>query len=106
MKVMRKSELVSHLAAKAGIRKKAVATVLDELQTLASGKSNGRSQVATPGLAKAVKLYRNPREGRDKGRDTGTGEIVKIETKPRPKFRRAATSDEVFAALAKAFSFQ
>jgi nucleoid DNA-binding protein len=99
---MTKSQVVSHLAAKAGIKKKAAKTVLDELATLATQMPQGRNnQLVTPGIAKTVKVYRNPRTGRN----SRNGEPIKIETNRRVNFRRAsADSDEVFANLAKAFS--
>ena len=101
MKAMSKSQVVSHLAAKAGIKRRAAATVLDELATLAIQETKGRGRFVIPGLAKAVKANRKARVRRD----PRTGEPVKIATKPAVKFRRAsATSDEVFANLARAFS--
>ena len=62
-------------------------------------KNGGRP--LTPSQAKAAKVYRNPRTHHvaRPGKDVGTS------VKRTMKFRRAsATSDEVFTALAKAFS--
>ena len=100
-KVMTKSQVVSHLASKAGIRKKAAAAVLEELAALATKECKSSGQFVIPGLAKAVKVNRRARMGRN----PQTGGPIKIPAKATIKFRRAsAKSDEVFGTLAKAFS--
>ncbi|HXX22840.1 MAG TPA: HU family DNA-binding protein [Terriglobia bacterium] len=98
MKAISKSQVVSHLAAKAGMRKRAAPTVSGKLATLATKEHKGPRVFV---VGKAAKVYRNPHTGRA----PRTGKAVEIAAKPTVKFRRAsANSDEVFATLAKAFS--
>ena len=61
-KVMTKSQVVSHLAEKAGIQKKAAAGVLEELVALATKEAKASGQFVIPGLGKAVKA--NPESAR------------------------------------------
>ena len=100
-KSMTKSQIVSHLSSKAGIRKEAATAVLEELAALATKECKSSGQFVIPGLGKAVKAGRRARMGRN----PQTGEPVKISAKSVIRFRRAsANSDEVFGTLAKAFS--
>ncbi|MGD1102991.1 MAG: HU family DNA-binding protein, partial [Terriglobia bacterium] len=48
-KVMTKSQVVSHLAEKAGIQKKAVAGILEELVALATKEAKASGQFVIPG---------------------------------------------------------
>jgi DNA-binding protein HU-beta len=64
-KVMTKSQVVSHLAEKAGIQKKAAAAVLEELAALATKEAKASGQFVIPGLGKAVKANRKARMGRN-----------------------------------------
>ena len=54
-KVLTKSQVVSHLAEKAGIQKKAAAGILEELVALATKETKSSGQFVVPGLGKAVK---------------------------------------------------
>ena len=84
-KAMTKSQIVSHLAVKAGIQKKAAATVLEEIASLATKQSKSSGQFVIPGLGKAVKASRKARMGRN----PQTGEAIKIPAKTVVKFRLA-----------------
>ena len=84
-KGMTKSQIVSHLAEKAGIQKKAAAAVLEEIATLATKECKSSGQFVIPGLGKAVKANRKARMGRN----PQTGEAIKIPAKTVVKFRVA-----------------
>lgn len=84
-KVMTKSQVVAHLAEKAGIQKKAAAGVLEELVALATKEAKSTGQFVVPGLGKAVKANRKARVGRN----PQTGEPIKIPAKTVVKFRLA-----------------
>ena len=114
-KVMTKSEVVNHLAERAGIQKKAAATVLERLVVLATKECKTTGQFAIPGLGKAVKASRRARMGRN----PQAGEPIKIPAHTVVKFRLSksfkdavvsrkklspATSEEVFGTLARVFS--
>ncbi len=84
-KVMTKSQVVSHLADKVGLQKKATAAVLEELVTLATKECKSSGQFVVPGLGKAVKAHRKERMGRN----PQTGAPIKIAAKTVVKFRLA-----------------
>jgi DNA-binding protein HU-beta len=83
--MMTKSQVVAHLAEKAGIPKKTAAAVIVELVTLAAKEAKGSGQFVVPGLGKAVKANRKARTGRN----PQTGEAIKIPAKTVVKFRLA-----------------
>lgn len=80
-----KSQVIAHLAEKAGIQKKAAASVIEELVTLATKQVKSSGQFVIPGLGKAVKASRKARMGRN----PQTGELIKIPAKTVVKFRMA-----------------
>lgn len=82
-KSMTKSAVIAHLAAKASLAKKQVATVLDHLATLAAKEAKNSFQV--PGLGKLVLRNRAARMGRN----PQTGEPLKIPAKRVVRFRVA-----------------
>lgn len=82
---MKKSQVIAHLAKKAGIQKKAAASVIEELVTLATKEAKSSGQFVIPGLGKAVKASRKARMGRN----PQTGEAIKIPAKTVVKFRMA-----------------
>ncbi|MGH9354139.1 MAG: HU family DNA-binding protein [Terriglobia bacterium] len=82
-KVMSKSQVVGHLAEKAGIQKKAVGAVLEEMISLATRECRSGGQFVVPGLGKAVKASRKARMGRN----PQTGEAIKIPARTVVKFR-------------------
>jgi DNA-binding protein HU-beta len=84
-KAMTKSQVVAHLAEKAGIQKKAAALVLEEIATLATKETKSSGQFTIPGLGKSVKAARKARMGRN----PQTGEPIKIPAKTVVKFRLA-----------------
>ena len=83
--MMTKSQVVAHLADKAGIPKKTAASVLAELISLATKEAKSSGQFVVPGLGKAVKANRKARMGRN----PQTGEAIKIPAKTVVKFRLA-----------------
>jgi DNA-binding protein HU-beta len=83
--MMTKSQVVAHLAEKAGIPKKTTASVLVELVALATKEAKKSGQFVVPGLGKAVKANRKARTGRN----PQTGEPIQIPAKTVVKFRLA-----------------
>jgi DNA-binding protein HU-beta len=83
--MMTKTQVVSHLAEKAGIQKKVAAAVVAELIGLAIKETKTDGQFVIPGLGKAVKANRKARTGRN----PQTGEAIKIPAKTVVKFRLA-----------------
>ena len=84
-KVMTKTQVVAHLAAKVEVPKKTVASVLEELVTLATKEAKATGQFVVPGLGKAVKAARKARMGRN----PQTGAAIKIPAKTVVRFRLA-----------------
>jgi DNA-binding protein HU-beta len=84
-KGMTKSQVVSALAERVGIQKKAAAAVLEEIANLATKECKTSGQFVIPGLGKAVKANRKARIGRN----PQTGEAIKIPAKTVVKFRLA-----------------
>ena len=84
-KVMTKTQVVSHLADKVGLQKKAAAGVLEELVGLATKECKSGGQFVVPGIGKAVKAHRKERTGRN----PQTGATIKIPAKTVVKFRLA-----------------
>jgi DNA-binding protein HU-beta len=84
-KVMTKSQVVAHLAEKAGVQKKLVNSILEEMVNLATKECKSNGQFVVPGLGKAVKANRKARMGRN----PQTGEAIKIPAKTVVKFRLA-----------------
>jgi len=83
--MMTKPQVVAHLAMKAGIQKKAAATVMEALATLATKETKSGGQFVIPGIGKAVKANRKARVGRN----PQTGEAINIPAKTVVKFRLA-----------------
>jgi DNA-binding protein HU-beta len=83
--MLTKSQVVTHLAEKSGIQKKAVTGLLEEMVALAAKECKGSGQFVIPGLGKAVKASRKARMGRN----PQTGEAIKIPAKTVVKFRLA-----------------
>lgn len=84
-KMMTKTQVVAHLAAKVDLPKKTVATVIEELVALATKEAKATGQFVVPGLGKAVKAARKARMGRN----PQTGEAIKIPAKTVVRFRLA-----------------
>jgi len=91
--MMTKSQIVAHLAEKAGIPKKTAAAVLEELVALATKEAKKSGQFVVPGLGKAVKANRKARTGRN----PQTGEPIQIPAKTVVKFRLAKAFKDAVA---------
>jgi DNA-binding protein HU-beta len=90
---MTKSQIIAHLAVKAGMPKKTAAAVLEELVTLATKEAKSSGQFVVPGLGKAVKAKRKSRMGRN----PQTGEAIKIAAKTVVRFRLAKAFKDAVA---------
>ena len=98
-KLMTKSQVISHLAEKVGLQKKATTELLEELVALATKELKTGGQFVIPGLGKAVKAHRKARVGRN----PQTGETIQIPAKTVAKFRLAkAFKDSVVPPKKKA----
>jgi DNA-binding protein HU-beta len=80
---MTKSQMLSHLAERVGITKAEVATVMDELASLAYVEA--KNGFTIPGIGKLVLVHRKARMGRN----PATGESIHIPAKTVVKFRVA-----------------
>jgi len=76
-KVMTKAATVGHLADKAGLSKKQVIGIIDEIQTLAVKEAKKNGAFVLPGIGKVVLSNRKARMGRN----PQTGEPIKIAAK-------------------------
>ncbi|MCF7669928.1 MAG: HU family DNA-binding protein [Verrucomicrobia bacterium] len=95
-KPLTKSEIVTTLAEKVDIPKKAANQVLDELAKLAY--KNAKNGFTLPGIGKLVVVKRKARTGRN----PATGETMRIPAKKALKFRIAkAAKDAVLPAKKK-----
>ena len=90
-KSMTKSEIIGHLAEKAGLPKKQVAELLEELTQLAYKEAHNGFPV--PGLGKLVVVDRAARMGRN----PKTGEPLQIPAKRALKFRLAKEAKDAIA---------
>ena len=90
-KSMTKSEIIGHLAEKAGLPKKQVAELLEELTQLAYKEAHNGFPV--PGLGKLVVVDRAARMGRN----PKTGEPLSIPAKRALKFRLAKEAKDAIA---------
>lgn len=87
---MTKTQTLAALAEKTGLSKTDVASVLEELATLAY--SEAKDGFTIPGIGKLVLVHRNARMGRN----PATGETIQIPAKTVVKFRIAkACKDSV-----------
>ncbi|MDD4333502.1 MAG: HU family DNA-binding protein [Patescibacteria group bacterium] len=93
MAKMTKSQILAALAEKSGVSKKDVATLLDEMVTLAYKEVKSSGQFVVPGIGKLVKVNRKERMGRN----PATGESIKIPAKTVVKFRVAKAAKEALA---------
>jgi len=95
---MTKAKLVTYLAGKVELPKKAVASLLDELATVATKETKSAGQFTIPGIGKAVKVSRKARVGRN----PQTGESIKIPARTVVRFRVAkAFKDSILPAKRK-----
>ena len=87
-KAMTKSQIVAQLATKAGVTKKIMSQILDNLATLAYKEA--KNSFTVPGLGKLVLSHRKARTGRN----PQTGEPIKIPAKRVVKFRVAKVAKD------------
>ena len=91
-KAMSKTAIIAHFAKKFDMKKKAVATMFEELSTLAYKEA--KNSFTIPGIGKLVLVERKARIGRN----PATGEQIQIPAKTVVKFRVAkACKDAVLA---------
>jgi DNA-binding protein HU-beta len=90
---MTKTQLVRHLAEKAGITNKISATFLDHLAETAVKETKKNGVFVIPGLGRLVKQNRKARMGRN----PQTGEAIKIPAKTVCKFRVAKAAKDAIA---------
>lgn len=84
-KVMTKSQLVAHIADKAGITKASASEILEIIAGTAVTETKRNGQFVIPGIGKLVKSQRKARMGRN----PQTGAAIKIPAKTVVKFRVA-----------------
>lgn len=94
VKPLTKAQLVAHLAETAGISKKDVLGVLDELTALAYKEAKKEKGFTLPGLGKLVRVQRKARMGRN----PKTGEPIKIKARTALKFRVAKAAKDAILA--------
>jgi DNA-binding protein HU-beta len=87
-KAMTKSQLVSKLADKASLTKKAAGEILEHLAEIAYKEA--KNTFTLPGLGKLVLVNRKARMGRN----PATGETIKIKAKRVVKFRVAKAAKD------------
>ena len=95
--MLTKSQVVAHLAEKAGIQKKAASAVLEQLATLATKETKSGGQFVVPGLGKAIKANRKARVGRN----PQTGQPINIPARTVVKFRLAKAFKDAVVPLKK-----
>jgi DNA-binding protein HU-beta len=89
---MTKTQLVRHLAEKAGTKNKTAAAFLEQLADTAIKETKKKGVFVVPGLGRLVKVHRRSRVGRN----PRTGEPVTIKAKMTVKFRLSkAAKDQV-----------
>ena len=89
-KLMTKSQLAAHLAAKFELSKKAANEILDEIAAVALAQTKKAGAFTLPGVGKLVKAHRKAR----KGRNPATGAEIKIPAKTVVKFRVAKAAKD------------
>jgi DNA-binding protein HU-beta len=89
-KLMAKGQIVTYLAEKFEISKKAAASIIDEYAALAIAETKKRGAFVLPGIGKSVLVKRKAR----KGRNPATGQEIKIPAKTVVKMRMAKAFKE------------
>ncbi len=92
---MTKGQILTHMATKSGLTKKATGEFLDEFVTLAYKEA--KKGFVIPGLGKLVLVDRKARMGRN----PKTGETIKIAAKKVVKFRVAKQAKDAIAPAKK-----
>jgi len=89
-KPMTKSQIVSHIAGKFELSKKAASAIIDEVAALAASETKKTGSFTLPGIGKLVLLKRKARMGRN----PATGATIKIPAKTVVKMRIAKAAKE------------
>jgi DNA-binding protein HU-beta len=85
-KPMSKTKIIAHIAEKASMAKKTVASFFEELHKLAVREAKGAAgKFVIPGIGRVVKAHRKARIGRN----PQTGEQIKIKAKTVVRLRPA-----------------
>lgn len=87
-KAMTKSQILSHLAEKAGVTKKTAQLFIEELAALAYKQA--KNGFTIPGIGKLVLVSRKARMGRN----PATGEAIRIPAKKVVRFRVAKAAKD------------
>jgi DNA-binding protein HU-beta len=96
-KVMTKGQIVTHLAGKFEISKKAAASIIDEYACLAITETKKKGAFVLPGLGKSVLVKRKARTGRN----PATGATIKIPAKTVVKIKPAKAFKEAIVPTKK-----
>jgi DNA-binding protein HU-beta len=94
-KAMSKTAIIAHFADKFEMKKKAVASMFEELATLAYKEA--KNTFTLPGIGKLVLVHRKERLGRN----PKTGETITIPAKTVVKFRVAKACKEAVLPIKK-----
>jgi len=89
-KLMTKGQIVTNLAGKFEISKKAATSIIDEYTALAISETKKKGAFVLPGIGKSVLVKRKARIGRN----PATGETIKIPAKTVVKIRPAKAFNE------------
>ena len=90
MAKMTKAQIIEALASKVGVAKKEVATLMEEMTTLAYQEVKRNGEFVVPGIGKLVKVNRKARMGRN----PATGAEIQIPAKTVVIFRVAKAAKE------------
>lgn len=82
-KRMTQTDIINHLAEKAGMKKADAKEFFNTLAALATSEVKKNGEFTLPGFGKLVKTTRKAREGRN----PATGDTIKIPAKTTVKFR-------------------
>jgi len=96
-KLMTKEQVVTHLAGRFEISKKAAASIIDEYAALAIAETKKKGAFVLPGIGKSVLVKRKARIGRN----PATGETLKIPAKTVVKIRPAKAFKEAIVPSKK-----
>jgi DNA-binding protein HU-beta len=96
-KLMTKGQIVTNLAGKFEISKKAAASVIDEYAALAIAETKKKGAFVLPGIGRSILVKRKARIGRN----PATGETIKIPAKTVVKIRPAKAFKEAIIPLKK-----
>ena len=96
-KLMTKGQIVTNLAGKFEISKKAAVSIIDEYAALAIAETKKKGAIVLPGIGKSVLVKRKARIGRN----PATGETIRIPAKTVVKIRPAKAFKEAIVPSKK-----